>query len=45
MAAASSGTFATLLRRCRLAAGITQEALAERAGRSGRGVQGLIRGG
>ena len=36
--------FGSLLRRRRLAAGLTQEELAERAGLSGRGVQDLERG-
>jgi predicted ATPase/DNA-binding XRE family transcriptional regulator len=40
----TSSTFATLLRRHRLASGLTQEALAERAGLSTRGVQDLERG-
>ena len=40
----SSATFAALLRRHRLAAGLTQEALAERAGLGVRSVQGLERG-
>ncbi len=44
MAATSSSTFGTLLRRHRLAAGLTQEALAERAGVSARGIQQLERG-
>src|SRR6476659_271622 len=39
-----SSTFGQLLRRHRLAAGLTQEALAERAGVSTRGVQDLERG-
>ena len=38
-------TFGLLLRRHRLAAGLTQEGLAERAGLSARGVQELERGG
>ena len=37
-------TFGALLRRHRLAAGLTQEGLAERAGLSARGVQDLERG-
>lgn len=37
-------TFATLLRRARRAAGLTQEALAERSGLSVRGIQDLERG-
>src|SRR4051812_38426376 len=40
----ASLTFGMLLRRHRLAAGLTQEALAERAGLSTRGVQDLERG-
>src|SRR5689334_8852827 len=44
MASTTSETFAALLRRRRLAAGLTQEALAERAGISARGVQDLERG-
>src|SRR3954466_4914590 len=44
MASTTSETFAVLLRRWRLAAGLTQEALAERAGISARGVQDLERG-
>jgi predicted ATPase/transcriptional regulator with XRE-family HTH domain len=43
-AASTLSTFATLLRRHRLASGLTQEALAERAGLSARGVQDLERG-
>ncbi|HEV8278838.1 MAG TPA: helix-turn-helix transcriptional regulator, partial [Streptosporangiaceae bacterium] len=38
------GTFAELLRRHRLAAGLTQEALADRAGLSVRGIADLERG-
>src|SRR5215468_5545561 len=38
------GTFAELLRRQRLAAGLTQEALADRAGLSVRGIADLERG-
>src|ERR1700730_7784616 len=37
-------TFGEALRRCRVAAGLTQAALAERAGLSTRGVQDLERG-
>jgi non-specific serine/threonine protein kinase len=37
-------SFGTRLRRARLAAGLTQEALAERAGLSARGIQDLERG-
>jgi predicted ATPase/DNA-binding XRE family transcriptional regulator len=44
MANSTSEPFGTLLRRFRLAAGLSQEALAERAGVSGRGVQDLERG-
>src|SRR3954466_937445 len=44
MAATASSTFGTLLKRYRLAAGLTQEGLAERAGVSARGVQDLERG-
>jgi predicted ATPase/transcriptional regulator with XRE-family HTH domain/Tfp pilus assembly protein PilF len=40
----STAGFGTLLRRHRVAAGLTQEALAERAGVSARGVQDLERG-
>ena len=45
MATTSPSTFGALLRRHRLAAGLTQEALAERAGVSARGLQLLERGG
>lgn len=38
------GTFAELLRQHRLAAGLTQEALADRAGLSVRGIADLERG-
>lgn len=44
MTTAAAITFATLLRRHRLAAGLTQESLAERAGLSARGIQDLERG-
>src|SRR5215216_3620564 len=44
MATTSSLTFGMLLRQHRLTAGLTQEALAERAGVSARGVQDLERG-
>jgi predicted ATPase/DNA-binding XRE family transcriptional regulator len=44
MVTTSSSTFGTLLRHRRLAAGLTQEALAERAGVSARGIQQLERG-
>ena len=44
MATTSSTTFGALLRQHRLTAGLTQEALAERAGISTRGVQDLERG-
>ncbi|MFN8594101.1 MAG: helix-turn-helix domain-containing protein [Thermomicrobiales bacterium] len=40
----SEGGFGDLLRRHRIAAGLTQEALAERAGMSARGVSDLERG-
>ena len=44
MTTSTAETFGSLLRRHRLAAGLTQEALAERAGLSARGVQDLERG-
>src|SRR3954452_16788387 len=44
MAPTTSEMFGTLLRRFRLAAGLTQEGLAERAGVSARGVEDLERG-
>ncbi|HEU5433392.1 MAG TPA: helix-turn-helix transcriptional regulator, partial [Thermomicrobiales bacterium] len=44
MATLSPSRFGALLRRHRLAAGLSQEALAERAGVSARGVQDLERG-
>ena len=44
MPQSSAATFGDLLRRHRLAAGLTQEALAERAGLSVHGVQKLERG-
>src|SRR3954466_16318316 len=44
MATTSSSTFGALLRHHRLATGLTQEALAERAGLSARGIQDLERG-
>ena len=44
MATTNVETFGALLRRFRLAAGLTQETLAERAGLSTRGVQDLERG-
>src|SRR5688572_2528011 len=44
MAITSSATFGAVLRQHRLRAGLTQEALAERAGVSARGVQDLERG-
>ncbi|HEY1297130.1 MAG TPA: helix-turn-helix domain-containing protein, partial [Chloroflexota bacterium] len=44
MTVVASGSFAELLRRHRLAAGLTQEALAERAGLSEHGVQRLETG-
>src|SRR5262245_37371493 len=44
MVTTASLTFGMLLRRHRLAAGLTQETLAERAGLSARGVQDLERG-
>jgi predicted ATPase/transcriptional regulator with XRE-family HTH domain len=43
MAATGAPTFATLLKRLRLAAGLTQEALAERAGLSAKAVSDLER--
>src|SRR3954468_10777350 len=44
MATTSSSTFGALLRHHRLATGLTQEMLAERAGLSARGIQDLERG-
>src|SRR5262245_45289501 len=44
MAVASQSAFGALLRRFRLAAGLTQEGLAAAAGVSARGVQDLERG-
>jgi predicted ATPase/transcriptional regulator with XRE-family HTH domain len=44
MASTSPSTFGALLKRYRLAAGLTQELLAERSGISARGVQDLERG-
>src|SRR5215831_17125191 len=44
MGSAQPSNFGELLRRFRLAAGLTQEELAERAGLSARGVQDLERG-
>lgn len=44
MTSVAPTTFADLLRRHRLVAGLTQEALAERAGLSARGIQDLERG-
>ena len=44
MSTTTSSTFGALLRHHRLAAGLTQEALAERSGLSARGVQDLERG-
>jgi transcriptional regulator with XRE-family HTH domain len=44
MASTPGPTFAELLRRHRLAAGLTQEQLAERAGLSVRGISDLERG-
>ena len=44
MAPTSRSTFGVLLRRYRLAAGLTQEGLAEASGMSARGVQDLERG-
>jgi tetratricopeptide (TPR) repeat protein/transcriptional regulator with XRE-family HTH domain len=44
MATVPSPTFGTLLRRYRLAAGLTQEELAERSGLSPRGIADLERG-
>src|SRR5260370_29177388 len=44
MATETSASFGELLKEHRLAAGLTQEALAERAGISARGIQALERG-
>lgn len=44
MTSAAATSFGVLLRRLRRAAGLTQEALAERAGLSARGIQDLERG-
>ena len=44
MTTTASSTFGMLLRRYRVAAALTQEGLAERAGLSARGVQDLERG-
>lgn len=44
MATSQPYTFAEMLRRCRIAAGLTQEQLAERAGLSVRGISDLERG-
>src|SRR6516164_3160115 len=44
MATVSSLTFGTLLKRYRLAAGVTQEELAAQAGLSPRGISDLERG-
>jgi transcriptional regulator with XRE-family HTH domain len=44
MTSAAATSFGALLRRLRLASGLTQEALAERAGLSARGIQDLERG-
>ena len=44
MVASELATFATLLKRYRMAAGLTQEELAERANLSVRGVSNLERG-
>jgi predicted ATPase/transcriptional regulator with XRE-family HTH domain len=44
MVSARSSAFGDVLRRCRLAAGLTQEELAERAGLSVRGISDLERG-
>ena len=44
LAAVPSLTFGTLLKRYRLAAGLTQEALAETAGLSRQGIADLERG-
>lgn len=41
----TGAAFSELLRRCRLAAGLTQEALADRAGVSARNIRALERGG
>ena len=44
MSAGGPGSFGALLRRYRIAAGLTQEALADRAGLSVRGIADLERG-
>jgi predicted ATPase/DNA-binding XRE family transcriptional regulator len=44
MDGADDGSFGALLRRFRIAAGLSQEALAERAGMSARGISDLERG-
>ncbi len=44
MSADGAGSFGALLRRYRIAAGLTQEALADRAGLSARGIADLERG-
>jgi DNA-binding XRE family transcriptional regulator len=44
VAGAGRETFATLLQRYRLAAGLSQDELAERAGLSARGISDLERG-
>ena len=44
MGAEGTGSFGTLLRRHRIAAGLTQQALADRAGLSVRGIADLERG-
>src|SRR5579884_2925591 len=44
MAGPQDITFGTLLRRCRMAHGLTQEELAEQAGLSPRGIRALERG-
>ena len=44
MASAHPFTFGQLLKRYRTAAGLTQEALAERAGLSARGISDMERG-
>jgi predicted ATPase/transcriptional regulator with XRE-family HTH domain len=44
MGSTEPGSFGELLRRSRMAAGLTQEELAERAGLSARGIQDLERG-
>jgi transcriptional regulator with XRE-family HTH domain len=43
MASTQPPTFGQLLKRCRIAAGLTQEALGERAGLSARGISDMER--